>query len=675
MLRCGSAALRRSMSLSLPVALALRRGHPSTPLARVTRVLSTSRPRRLFSTVHVAQKSADDYDMFIYGGLALAVGGFIYYLDQLPTDPVRLETEDLSTKKRAYDLLPGAVPESGLRRVPQVKRLPPSMLATNGIEHGLSGGTVWYEEAAHAYYQQTYWNDEAAYELQSADVRAIRDATYALHAMCLEAVDLVVQSDALLDVFEIPENLRAAVRASWAARERDLLGRFDLIWDGRGPPKMLEYNADTPTILVETAVGQRLWWRHVMEEHDSDTWCFNSIEHQLIHAWRHVVPPKTTVHLASTGATIEEREHAGFMHRTATAAGFPAKHVAIANLEVDSMHGTLVDRTDTTNTPIDYVWKLYPYEWLADERLGDALSVDGKPTTTTKWIEPAWKLVLGNKAMLALLWQMYPDHPNLLPAAYDLQDLIASTHIVVAKPKYGREGAGVVYSKDFTTASEFATAADNASTLMTVGADNARDMEPLYLGEPIYQAYHPTARFSGRRIVLGSWVIHGIPCGLCIREDAGETTNDNSSFVPHYVVGPKLTDGTLPPLSPEQRALYNSLYPKDESVAEPASLSSGAGGGPRAGDSSGGGWFPWFRGVGSDSATTSTTSTTTASPTAAAKENINTKARAHAAQHKATRSPRGNRSGGGSGGGGSRATGSLGTRTAAGRFGGGGISS
>lgn len=33
-------------------------------------------------------------------------------------------------------------------------------------------------------------------------------------------------------------------------------------------------------------------------------------------------------------------------------------------------------------------------------------------------IEPAWKLVLGNKAILPLLWEMFPDHKNLLPAYF-----------------------------------------------------------------------------------------------------------------------------------------------------------------------------------------------------------------------------------------------------------------
>jgi glutathionylspermidine synthase len=35
-----------------------------------------------------------------------------------------------------------------------------------------------------------------------------------------------------------------------------LYGRFDLAYRGDGPPKLLEYNADTPTALFEAAVVQ-----------------------------------------------------------------------------------------------------------------------------------------------------------------------------------------------------------------------------------------------------------------------------------------------------------------------------------------------------------------------------------------------------------------------------------
>src|SRR5205085_9315425 len=46
-----------------------------------------------------------------------------------------------------------------------------------------------------------------------------------------------------------------AVAESWHRRAElpSVYGRFDLRHDGDGPAKLLEYNADTPTSLVEAA--------------------------------------------------------------------------------------------------------------------------------------------------------------------------------------------------------------------------------------------------------------------------------------------------------------------------------------------------------------------------------------------------------------------------------------
>ena len=78
--------------------------------------------------------------------------------------------------------------------------------------------------------------------------------------MCLELVEKVVADDNLLALFHINENLWPAVRKTWANNRQDLIGRFDFAWDGENPPKMLEYNADTPSLLLESGDVQQLWW-------------------------------------------------------------------------------------------------------------------------------------------------------------------------------------------------------------------------------------------------------------------------------------------------------------------------------------------------------------------------------------------------------------------------------
>lgn len=102
--------------------------------------------------------------------------------------------------------------------------------------------------------------------------------------------------------------------------------------------------------------------------------------------------------------------------------------------------------------------------------------------------EPWWKIILGNKAILPVLWQMFPNHPNLLPAYYDDPKLqfgaseFAKIDIKhwVSKPLYGREGLGVFRSKNYTNYDDFARITDRNY------GDNYGSGK---FGKSIYQAY------------------------------------------------------------------------------------------------------------------------------------------------------------------------------------------
>jgi glutathionylspermidine synthase len=131
------------------------------------------------------------------------------------------------------------------------------------------------------------------------------------------------------------------------------------------------------------------------------------------------------------------------------------------------------------------------------------------PATPTRWLEPPWKLLLSNKALLVVLWDLYPDSPYLLPADYQP---IAGDH--VRKPALSREGANVT---------------------ITAGGRTIADTAGDYGGPFVYQAYAPLPAFDGMRPVIGSWLVNGHACGIGIREDEGFVTGNTSRFVPHVM--------------------------------------------------------------------------------------------------------------------------------------------
>jgi glutathionylspermidine synthase len=167
---------------------------------------------------------------------------------------------------------------------------------------------------------------------------------------------------------------------------------------------------------------------------------------------------------------------------------------------------------DLDNREIALAFKLYPWEWMFHDAFGEKLA-----KASTRWIEPPWKAILSNKGMLALLWEMFPGHPNLLPAFFEGDPNAASLGTTfVRKPLLSREGANVALVRDGTTVAE--------------------QQGPYGAEGFIRQALAPLPNFSNQYPVLGSWLIDHTPCGLSIREDENPITGNTSRFLPHAIL-------------------------------------------------------------------------------------------------------------------------------------------
>ncbi|MFI8852335.1 glutathionylspermidine synthase family protein [Streptomyces sp. 891-h] len=360
-----------------------------------------------------------------------------------------------------------------------------------------------------------YWDESAYYSFTLPEVEALEEVVEELHGMCLRAAAHIVAENRFADLGITDRALVDRVAESWRRRDElpSLYGRFDLRYDGcGGPAKLLEYNADTPTSLVEAASPQWFW----MEERfpGADQW--NSLHERLVEVWKKqaaLLPPGAPVHFAHSARDElgEDLMTVAYLQETAEQAGLETVAIPVEEIGWDRLSGRFVDQR------LKFVracFKLYPWEWLASDRFGPHVleTLDnGGGTGTTMWIEPAWKMLLSNKALLAILWELFPGHPNLLPAYLDGPRELAGTTGWVAKPLLGREGAGVTLHDPGTEAS-------------------VRD-EPC-----CYQALCPLPDFDGNRTVLGTWVVDGEAAGLGIRESAGLVTDEYARFVPHVIL-------------------------------------------------------------------------------------------------------------------------------------------
>ena len=272
-----------------------------------------------------------------------------------------------------------------------------------------------------------YWDETCCYVFTAEEVDALETATGELEQMCLELVDQVVKAgDAAYDRLVIPRPAWEAIERSWTAGDKNLYGRFDLRFDGNGPPRLLEYNADTPTALFEAAVVQWDWLEALQPGSDQ----FNSIHEKLIEAWKQFGFGRTRVYFSAVKGDAEDGGTVDYLRDTAIQAGLDTARIAVEDIGWDGGRFR-----DLDNLRIEALFKLYPWEWIVGEAFGQHLL-----SGAARVIEPAWKMVLSNKAALSLLWEMAPNHPNLLPAALERGGIEGP---VVRKPIFGREGANV----------------------------------------------------------------------------------------------------------------------------------------------------------------------------------------------------------------------------------------
>lgn len=343
-----------------------------------------------------------------------------------------------------------------------------------------------------------YWNEGVAYEFSAAQVDELERVTNELHDMCYRAIGHILCHYRLGEL-GIPQSFWKAIERSFKNCDWSLYGRFDLAYDGVRPPKMLEYNADTPTSLLESAVAQWYWLQDTHPQRDQ----FNSLHERLVARWKQMPYDTKTIHFASLRDNEEDWVCVHYLMDTAVQAGYEVKHVYLEDLGWRVGGNRFVDQDDQV---IKALFKLYPWEWMMREEFGEYV-----PTADTHFIEPLWKSVLSNKGLLAILWELYPNHPNLLPAYLDGPRHLTS---YAKKPLFSREGANVELW-------------DGDRMLAT-------DTGPYGAEGYVYQQLATLPNFDGNYPVIGSWVVGSESGGICLREDNQLITTNLSHFVPHY---------------------------------------------------------------------------------------------------------------------------------------------
>ncbi|MHC5354883.1 glutathionylspermidine synthase family protein [Myroides sp. LJL115] len=349
----------------------------------------------------------------------------------------------------------------------------------------------------------TYWVEDYYFSIQEHFADKVYQATAQVWEMCLEAVQYVIDNN-LFEDFKIPRYIVDHIKQSWENETPSIYGRFDFAYDPNTQElKVLEFNADTPTSLFETAVVQ---WHWMQKYFKKDVDQFNSVHEQLIQTWSQIKPflKGNTLHFSCLKQTLEDLTNVEYLRDCAMQAGINTKLIYVDDIGWDGEN--FVDLEDQVITDI---FKLYPWEWLVYEPFSVHIPTDSQQAN---WIEPSWKMILSNKAILPVLWKLFPNHPLLLEAYFDPKGHMKD---FVKKPLLSREGANITIYKQGTIFQQ------------TQGEYGQQGY--------IYQSLANTIEQPTGFTIIGSWLVGQEPCGITFRESDQLITTDKSRFIPHII--------------------------------------------------------------------------------------------------------------------------------------------
>lgn len=342
------------------------------------------------------------------------------------------------------------------------------------------------------------WDETAHWRFTEAEIETLYEAAKEGYQLALAAVDRIVQTRTW-GLFGIGEDTGREIARSWTNRtsEIDIMTRATFGWDGgTAGPKLLGFQADSTDGLVEASLGQ-WWWKEALFG-SSDQ--FNTLHETLVERVRTHLAPQLKrigaagVHLAHMPDDTGGEGQMTYIAKVLNEAGVQSRAIALPDIGRDDSTGRFVD---LEMDEIRILMKTHPWQWLIQDPFGADL-LKATASERLEVAEPAWKLLLTNRAIMQQMWEMYPFHP-VLAETHGSAAGFGWDQPVIARPKFG---AGELLARR----GEVAGGRFSSAQAMD---DQAEEGE-------ILQGIVPMASDGARFDV---WIVGDEPVGMGVRED------------------------------------------------------------------------------------------------------------------------------------------------------------
>ncbi len=354
-------------------------------------------------------------------------------------------------------------------------------------------------------------------QVTQEEAEAYYEAGNTLYDMYVQAAEHIIENDLFFEI-GIPFNLVESIKKSW---ENDvhwhIYGRFDFAGGVDGHPiKLIEFNADTPTALFESALLQ---WALLKHNDMDEAKQFNTIYESISQNFRRLITlfddtdsfnehyDGWKILFSSISNNDEEEVTTRLLQQMATDAGFNTAFEYLENTHFDE-DGIY----DSDENSYEYWFKLYPWEDIAIDEPELATTLTNIMNNQKAIIlNPAYTLLFQSKGIMKILYELFPDSPYLLPTAFEpLQDTKQ-----IEKTVFGREGANTkIIEKDGTFSHQTQGPYDNYKKIYQKFVEFPKDAQGSKYQAGVFFAYES--------------------CGLSFRK-GGDILDNMSKFVGHTI--------------------------------------------------------------------------------------------------------------------------------------------
>ena len=356
----------------------------------------------------------------------------------------------------------------------KIARLPDELLEKVGFS--------WHHDG-----EEEYLVKEQLLELTQEEAEAYANATDELYGMYEKGAEYVIEHK-LFDALDIPQTLIPQIKKSWQEdRDKHLYGRFDLSGGIDSKPiKLIEFNADTATLLFESCVVQAMLFEYNNLQKSEQ---FNKIYEAISAKFSKIAKSKKGAYspfvFTSVEGIAEEEVTTKLLEDMAKDAGLLTTYSTLEDIDL--------------NTEYDFFFKLYPWE--------DMEEFESNAMTTM--INPTYTLLYQSKGMLAILYKLFPESPYLLETSFE-----PLKQKYVRKRMFGREGANIEIVEN------------NKALLSTDG-----EYEQY---KSVYQEYTPFVRDTEGLYYQAGVFYSDYACGLGFRRGR-EILDNMSQYLGHII--------------------------------------------------------------------------------------------------------------------------------------------